>query len=160
MSIFCSKCLNFYASDYLLNSQYFSMIFVAMYLYDYSLDAGTKIFKIFSVLTKLEKWPSESVCKELHPQFLLFWLQTKEKILSWLFCRCPYKFCSKKVIVMGRTGGALPSAAPQKAVCVCWKLLIQFLSDFFQINLIVLFRCYLRCMYKLFCKKHSEKGVF
>ena len=136
------------------------MIVVAMYSYDFSLDAGTKIMIKFLVLTKLEKWPSESVCKELHPQFLLFWLQTKEKILSWLFCRCPYKFCSKKVIVMGRTGGAPPSAAPQKAVFVRWKLLIQFWLDLLQINLIVLFRCYLRCMYKLFCKKHSEKGVF
>ena len=71
-SFFCSKCLNFCASDYSLNSQYFFMIFVAMYLYNVFLDAGTNIMIKFSVLTKLEKWPSESVCKELLPHFLLF----------------------------------------------------------------------------------------
>ena len=78
-SFFCSKCLNFCASDYSLNSQYFSMIFVAMYLYDYYLDAGTWIIKTFLVLTKLENWPSLNVIWKLLPQSLLFWLQTKEK---------------------------------------------------------------------------------
>ena len=125
------------------------MIVVAMYSYDFSLDAGTKIMIKFLVLTKLEKWPSESVCKELHPQFLLFWFQTKEKILSFLFYRCPYNFCSKKVIVMGRTDGAPPSAAPQKAVCVRYKLLIHFLSDFFLTNLFSLFIYCLRCPYNV-----------
>ena len=52
-----------------------------MYLYDYSLDAGTRIIK-FLVLTKLEKWPSESLCKDLLPQFLLVGLNSK---VDWTF---------------------------------------------------------------------------
>ena len=70
--IFLLKMPKFLREQLLAQFSIFSMIFVAMYLYDYSLDAGTRIIKNVLVLTKLEKWPSESVCKELLPQFLLF----------------------------------------------------------------------------------------
>ena len=102
-----SKCLNFCASDYSLNSQYFFMIFVAMYLYNFSLDAGTKIIIKVSVFTKLEKWPSESV-QGITPSVFIILISNKKENTLLFILQVPILFCSKKVIMMGRTDGAPP----------------------------------------------------
>ena len=65
------------------------MIFVSMYLYDYSLDAGTKIIKKFLVLTKLEKLALFECILQITPSVFIILTSNKSKNTLLIILQVP-----------------------------------------------------------------------